>query len=131
MPNIEPNGQTIGVVPLVIGSFHGLVPEDTLCRNSILVFGHDHADGWASWEFRVLLRRPIGAPMEGRIEEVVQARIRTAAAATWIVSADVVANVDFPEGDVKVTVQGGLGQTVDWLAWSPGEPPCMVGSFLG
>lgn len=118
-----PVARTTNATPQTINGSLPQLEEDQLLRSTLFVFANDHGSGQAYWEFRVLLRRMVGAQTLGTFTQIV--KNNTPSAAAWTAVGSVAAN-----GQVVVTITGAAGMTIDWLA--TGEDAIgMLGAFTG
>lgn len=97
------------------------VVPDSICRAPIFVFASDHVGGAASW-FGILTVRRTGEAVVQGIGTLT--KLATLGGATWT------ATPLYTASDVRVTVSGGIGQTVDW-AFTNDDAFCMTGAFGG
>lgn len=118
MPTFPPDHQTNGLTPTTFSVSGPSIQEDCVAKFSAFIFGTDHNNGQAFWEYRILLRRMEGQEMTG-IAQLISSS-KSLVAATW--TAAIVFN-----GAVEVTVTGALGATIDWGATSD-DPAIMQGA---
>lgn len=100
------------------------VSGDSVCRVNLYVAASDHSFGAALWTITTVTRR-IG---DGVVAAITATDKKASlAAASWTVNP--VYGGDAGNGAIKMQVQGGTGQTVDWLFYND-EPFCMTGPVV-
>ena len=118
---LRPDAQTVGLIPTVHVSFGPQVDDDSVGLFTVLVFAQDHNLGQAYWEYRIMLKRVLGADLIGISS--LQSHSNSASAVTWT------ATVAFVNGDIDATLTGAIALNVDWLVTSAADPVGMVGVF--
>lgn len=104
-----PYVQTSGLTPYAT-SMYLPQEEDSVTGYRFVVLASDHGSGAAYWDIRCLARR-VGSANPTNII-VTAGHQNSLAAATWSVTPTSDAN-----GQIQISLLGGLGQTVDWM-WS-------------
>lgn len=118
--NFAPSLQTTGAAVTDIGG-GVIIPEDSVCSVVLRTIGSNHTGGSAMWTWRVAARRLGSDPVQTFFNPADV--VKSPAATAW--NATLVEGSHFIGGQV----QGGIGQTVDWV-FTNEEPFCMAGPFV-